>query len=107
MITAAAAAAAVTPVAAFLAAFVGTRVVMGADVASGARRTPDLEEEVQSLAAALASGGRPRIPAELGRELAAAAEEARAERTAAESCGSRCMTLADVRAAAKLLRRRS
>ena len=100
MITLAAAAAG------FLAAFVGTRVVMGADVASGAHRTPALEEEVQGLASALAGGGRPRLPAALGRELAVAAEEARAERTAAEACGSRCMTLADVRAAAKLLRRR-
>ena len=103
---AAAAAAAAAAVAGFLAAFVGTRVVMAADVAVGARRTPALEEEAQGLALALAGGGRPRPPAALGRELAAAAEEARAERTAAEACECRCMTLADVRAAAKLLRRR-
>lgn len=96
---------------------------MHPEVAVGSRRSHALAAEAAALeaddaaartglhaapAATCSDGGGRKAAAaasRLARELAAAAEEARAARAAADRYEDRRMTLADVRAAVKALRR--
>ena len=75
---------------------------MDAEVAVGSRPSPALQAEAEALKTAVAL----RSPSQLARELAREAEEARAARVAADRYESGCMTMADIRLAAKSLCRR-
>ena len=88
--------------AAFLRAFVSTKVVVAPDVAVGSRRAPALDAELQQLVGLLQDG---RAREDLVRDLTAAAREAREARLERGEADRR-LTLADVEAAVKAVRRR-
>ena len=83
---------------------------MDAEVAVGSRPSPALQAEAEALKTAVAGAAGTssalRSPSQLARELAREAEEARAARVAADRYESGCMTMADIRLAAKSLCRR-